>query len=77
MTTVRVTSADYQMNLRRGGLRLAARTTTRSSPHDTLYPDGKTEEQSTQENAEEFSQSQESAKVAALKELEHPGARPG
>ena len=34
----------------------------------TLYPDGKTEEQSTQENAEEFSQSQESAKVAALEE---------
>ena len=41
-------------------------------PHDTLYPDGKTEEQSTQENAEEFSQSQESAKVAALKELGIP-----
>ncbi|WP_031186933.1 PDZ domain-containing protein, partial [Streptomyces sp. NRRL S-1896] len=29
-------------------------------------------EQSTQENAEEFSQSQESAKVAALKELDIP-----
>ena len=41
-------------------------------PHDTLYPDGKTEEQSTQENAEEFSQSQESAKVAALEELKIP-----
>jgi PDZ domain-containing protein len=41
-------------------------------PHDTLYPDGKTEQQSTQENAEEFSQSQESAKVAALKELGIP-----
>jgi PDZ domain-containing protein len=41
-------------------------------PHDTLYPDGKTEQQSTQENAEEFSESQESAKVAALKELGVP-----
>jgi PDZ domain-containing protein len=41
-------------------------------PHDTLYPGGKTEEQSTQENAEEFTQSQESAKVAALQQLKIP-----
>ena len=56
---------------RRGRLRLArARQRGRAARH--ALPDGKTEEQSTQENAEEFSQSQESAKVAALKELDIP-----
>ncbi len=71
MTTVRVTGANYNMNL----VEAVAGWLGHDSvvvPHDTLYPDGKTEEQSTQENAEEFSQSQESAKVAALKELNIP-----
>jgi Lon-like protease len=71
MTTVRVTSADYRMNLIEALYGWLAHD-TKIVPHDTLYPDGKTEEQSTQENAEEFSQSQESAKVAALKELKIP-----
>ncbi|MBN0047936.1 PDZ domain-containing protein [Streptomyces actuosus] len=71
MTTVRVTSADYRMNLVEAVYGWLAHD-TRVVPHDTLYPNGKTEEQSTQENAEEFSQSQESAKVAALKELDIP-----
>ncbi|MFF4209805.1 PDZ domain-containing protein [Streptomyces sp. NPDC001796] len=71
MTTVRVTSADYNMNLVEAVYGWLARD-TKVVPHDTLYPDGKTEQQSTQENAEEFSQSQESAKVAALKELGIP-----
>lgn len=71
MTTVRVTSADYRMNLVEAVYGWLAHD-TKVVPHDTLYPDGKTEEQSTQENAEEFSQSQESAKVAALKELGVP-----
>ncbi|MDX3577656.1 PDZ domain-containing protein [Streptomyces sp. FL07-04A] len=71
MTTVRVTSADYRMNLVEAVYGWLAHD-NRVVPHDTLYPDGKTEEQSTQENAEEFSQSQESAKVAALKELNVP-----
>ncbi|MEF2527095.1 MULTISPECIES: YlbL family protein [Streptomyces] len=68
MTTVRVTGADYDMNLIEAvhgwlsGDNIVV-------PHENLYPNGKTEEQSTQENAEEFSQSQESAKVAALKQL--------
>ncbi|MFF0205360.1 PDZ domain-containing protein [Streptomyces sp. NPDC005017] len=69
MTTVRVTSADYRMNLVEAVYGWLAHD-NKVVPHDTLYPDGKTEEQSTQENAEEFSQSQESAKVAALKELD-------
>lgn len=71
MTTVRVTSADYRMNLVEAVYGWLAHD-SKVVPHDTLYPDGKTEEQSTQENAEEFSQSQESAKVAALKELHVP-----
>lgn len=71
MTTVRVTSADYKMNLVEAVYGWLAHD-NKVVPHDTLYPDGKTEEQSTQENAEEFSQSQESAKVAALKELHVP-----
>ncbi|MEV6809497.1 PDZ domain-containing protein [Streptomyces sp. NPDC051132] len=71
MTTVRVTSADYRMNLVEAVYGWLAHD-SRIVPHDTLYPDGKTEQQSTQENAEEFSQSQESAKVAALKELDIP-----
>ncbi|MYW77106.1 PDZ domain-containing protein [Streptomyces sp. LaPpAH-199] len=73
MTTVRVTGAEYRMNI----VEAVYGWLTHDSvvvPHDTLYPDGKTEEQSTQENAEEFSQSQESAKVAALKELDIPVA---
>jgi PDZ domain-containing protein len=71
MTTVRVTSADYKMNLVEAVYGWLAHD-NKIVPHDTLYPDGKTEEQSTQENAEEFSQSQESAKVAALKALDIP-----
>lgn len=71
MTTVRVTSADYRMNLVEAVYGWLAHD-NKVVPHDTLYPDGKTEEESTQENAEEFSQSQESAKVAALEELDIP-----
>jgi PDZ domain-containing protein len=71
MTTVRVTSADYRMNLVEAVYGWLAHD-NKVVPHETLYPDGKTEEQSTQENAEEFSQSQESAKVAALEELDIP-----
>ena len=71
MTTVRVTSAEYKMNLVEAVYGWLAHD-NKVVPHDTLYPDGKTEEQSTQENAEEFSQSQESAKVAALEQLDIP-----
>ncbi len=73
MTTVRVTGADYRMNLFEAVYGWLTHDNV-VVPHETLYPDGKTEEQSTQENAEEFSQSQESAKVAALRELDVPVA---
>ncbi|MBB1252487.1 PDZ domain-containing protein [Streptomyces sp. OF3] len=68
MTTVRVTSADYQMSLPEA-LYGWFRDDSSVVPHETLYPDGKTAEEAEQENAEEFTQSQESAKAAALKEL--------
>ncbi|MFV0127909.1 PDZ domain-containing protein [Streptomyces sp. HMX112] len=71
MTTVRVTGADYRMNLVEAVYGWLAHDSV-VVPHETLYPNGKTEEQSTQENAEEFSQSQESAKVAALGQLRIP-----
>ncbi|MFE6162110.1 PDZ domain-containing protein [Streptomyces sp. NPDC056486] len=71
MTTVRVTSADYNMNIAEAVYGWLAHDNI-VVPHETLYPDGKTEQQSSQENAEEFSQSQESAKVAALRNLKIP-----
>ncbi|MFH8488525.1 PDZ domain-containing protein [Streptomyces longisporoflavus] len=71
MTTVRVTSADYNMNIAEAVYGWLAHDNI-VVPHETLYPNGKTEQQSSQENAEEFSQSQEAAKVAALGELDIP-----
>jgi PDZ domain-containing protein len=69
--TVRVTTADYNMNLVEAVYGWLAHDTV-VVPHTTLYPQGTTEQESTQQNAEEFSQSQESAKVAALTELGIP-----
>ncbi|GAA2400869.1 PDZ domain-containing protein [Streptomyces glaucosporus] len=71
MTTVRVTSADYRMHLVEA---LYGWLVDDSAvvPHDTLYPDDKSAEEVREENAEEFSQSLESAKVAALRELGIP-----
>jgi PDZ domain-containing protein len=71
MTTVRVTGADYRMNLVEavfGWLRHDDKVVE----HDTIYPQGQTAQEADQENAEEFSQSQDSAKVAALEELKIP-----
>lgn len=71
MTTVRVTSAAYRMSLVEamyGWLKDDAAVV----PRETLYPEGTTAEQAEEENAEEFSQSQKSAKVAALRELDVP-----
>jgi PDZ domain-containing protein len=71
MTTVRVTGADYSMNLVEAVLGWA-RHDDKVVEHDTLYPQGQTAQQADQENAEEFTQSQDSAKVAALDELKIP-----
>ncbi|WP_377269487.1 PDZ domain-containing protein [Peterkaempfera sp. SMS 1(5)a] len=68
MTTVQVTSADYQPSLvsavigwLRGDVAVV--------PHANLYPDNQTEQEAEQQNAEEFASSQDSAKAAALHEL--------
>ncbi|GGU42636.1 hypothetical protein GCM10010211_02290 [Streptomyces albospinus] len=73
MTTVQVTGPDYRMNLFEAvyGWLDPNRAVV---PHKTLYPEGQTAQQADQQNAEEFTQSQESAKVAALKQLNIPVA---
>jgi Lon-like protease len=71
MTTVRVTGADYDMNLVEAFMGWV-RHDDKVVEHKTIYPEGQTAEEADQENAEEFSQSQDSAKVAALAELKIP-----
>lgn len=68
MTTVRVTGADYRMNLVEavGGW---LQHDSAVVPHSTLYPEHKSAKEVDQQNAEEFTASQESAKVSALREL--------
>ncbi|MCU4746801.1 PDZ domain-containing protein [Streptomyces sp. JH002] len=68
MTTVRVTGINYRMNLLEAmaGWFADDRAVV---PHRTLYPDDVSADEVEQENAEQFSRSQESAKVAALNEL--------
>ncbi|OEU85527.1 YlbL family protein [Streptomyces abyssalis] len=68
MTTVRVTASDYRMNLLEavGGW---LQHDSAVVPHSTLYPEDKSAKEVDQQNAEEFSASQESAKVSALREL--------
>ncbi len=73
MTTVEVSSADYRPNLISA---LAGWIDDKMAivPHGTLYPDNQTAEQAQQQNAEEFSASQDSAKTAALTQLGFPVA---
>ncbi|MFI9099391.1 PDZ domain-containing protein [Streptomyces fildesensis] len=71
MTTVRVTGADYRMNLVEAVVGWIGHD-EKVVEHDTLYPQGQTAEQADQQNAEEFTQSQDSAKVSALKKLNIP-----
>ncbi|MFD7508342.1 PDZ domain-containing protein [Streptomyces sp. NPDC059853] len=68
MTTVRVTGINYRMNLLEamGGWLSGDRAVV---PHRTLYPEDVSADEVEQENAEQFSRSQESAKVAALNQL--------
>ncbi|UED84294.1 YlbL family protein [Streptomyces profundus] len=68
MTTVRVTGINYRMNLLEAmhGWLADDRAVV---PHETLYPEDVSADQVEERNAEEFTQSQESAKVVALREL--------
>lgn len=68
MVTVEVTNPQYRMNVADAVFGWLAHDEV-VLPRDTLYPAGTTEQESTQENAEEFSQSQESAKVSAFRVL--------
>jgi PDZ domain-containing protein len=71
MTTVEVTSAGYKLNLVEavsGWLKHDDAVI----PYDSLYPPDQTAKQAEQQNAEEFSASQDSAKAAALKQLNYP-----
>jgi Lon-like protease len=68
MTTVRVTGVSYQMNLLEAVYGWLADDAA-VVPYETMYPDDVTADQVEEQNAEEFSASQESAKVAALEEL--------
>ncbi|MBL1095852.1 YlbL family protein [Streptomyces coffeae] len=71
MTTVRVTGSEYKMNLVEAVYGWLAHDDV-VVPHDTLYPDDKTPDEVNQQNAEEFTESQEAAKVAALRALKKP-----
>lgn len=71
MTTVQVTGAGYRMNLVEAVIGWLRDDDT-VVPHSTLYPNDKSPKEVDQENAEEFTASQESAKVAALSELGIP-----
>ncbi|MQY13585.1 putative protein YlbL [Streptomyces sp. RB5] len=71
MTTVRVTGSDYRMSFVEAFMGWVSGSDA-VVPHDTLYPTDQSAEEVDQENAEEFTASQESAKVAALKELDIP-----
>ncbi|GAA3870949.1 YlbL family protein [Streptomyces sedi] len=68
MTTVRVTGINYRMNLLEAvhGWLADDRAVV---PHETLYPEDVSADQVEERNAEEFTQSQESAKVVALRAL--------
>ncbi|MFJ8439763.1 YlbL family protein [Kitasatospora griseola] len=71
MTTVQVTGANYQPSLisaivgwMRGDVLVV--------PHDNVYPKGQTDQEAQQQNAEEFASSEDSAKTAALQQLDIP-----
>ncbi|MEO3750193.1 S16 family serine protease [Streptomyces sp. B6B3] len=68
MTTVRVTGVDYEMNLLEAVYGWLADDAA-VVPYESMYPENVTADQVEEQNAEEFTASQESAEVAALEEL--------
>lgn len=68
MTTVRLTGVNYRMNLMEAVYGWLSDDAT-VVPRETLYQDDDTPQDVGQENAEEFTRSQDSAKAAALEEL--------
>ncbi len=68
LTTVGVTPADVELDLVTA-MRAWIDPDRAVLPRELIYPEGTTAEQSQQENAQLLARSQESAKVAALREL--------
>lgn len=71
MTTVQVTGAKYQPSL----VSMVAgwlRDDVLVVPHENVYPEGQTDQQARDQNAEEFASSEDSAKTAALAQLGIP-----
>ncbi|AUG79587.1 PDZ/DHR/GLGF domain-containing protein [Kitasatospora sp. MMS16-BH015] len=71
MTTVQVTGAKYEPSLVSAVVGWL-RDDVLVVPHDNLYPQGQTDQQAQQVNAEEFASSEDSAKTAALTQLGIP-----
>ncbi|MER5635747.1 PDZ domain-containing protein [Kitasatospora sp. NPDC002227] len=71
MTTVQVTGAKYEPSLVSAVVGWL-RSDVLVVPHDNLYPQGQTDQQAQQQNAEEFANSEDSAKTAALSQLGIP-----
>ena len=68
MTTVRVSTSEYRMSVL-GAVGGWLNPESIVVPYSTVYPDNKSAQEVSEENAEEFNTSQESAKVAALRQL--------
>jgi PDZ domain-containing protein len=71
MTTVQVTGKDYRMNLM-GAVKGWLREDRSVVPTDVLYPPDKSAEEIDKDNEVDFDDSQEHAKVVALRELGIP-----
>ncbi|MFJ1752266.1 PDZ domain-containing protein [Kitasatospora sp. NPDC088134] len=71
MTTVQVTGAKYQPSLV-SAIVGWMRDDVLVVPHDNVYPKGQTDQEAQQQNAEEFASSEDSAKTAALNQLNIP-----
>jgi len=71
MTTVQVTGARYEPSLVSAVIGWL-RDDVLVVPHDNVYPKGQTDQEAQQQNAEEFASSEDSAKTAALNQLNIP-----
>jgi Lon-like protease len=73
LTTIQITKSDYRMDLIRA-LRGWLDPDMAVVPKETFYPEGKTQQQIQQQNAEEMQLSQQHATTAAMRQLGIPVA---
>ncbi|WP_345698887.1 PDZ domain-containing protein [Kitasatospora terrestris] len=71
MTTVQVTGANYEPSLVSAVVGWL-RDDVLVVPHENVYPEGQTDQEAQEQNAEEFASSEDSAKTAALNQLGIP-----